>query len=98
MDKHKWIRNSFVDNAIAPQKFTSLEAELFIDLPFDLTLKSVYSSDPLTSFRIKAQFKCCLVSCNVLRILIPFTTSYLCEAGFFDDSTVDRTTLYRNDI
>ena len=27
MDKYKWIRNPFVDKAIAPQGFTSLEVE-----------------------------------------------------------------------
>ena len=32
MDKYKWIRNPFVDKAIAPQWFTSFEAEQFIDL------------------------------------------------------------------
>ena len=37
MDKYKWIKNPFVDNAIAPQGFTFLAAEQFIDL----------SSDPL---------------------------------------------------
>ena len=45
MDKYKWIRNPFVDNAIAPQGFTSLEAEQFIDLSSDLTLNSICSLD-----------------------------------------------------
>ena len=52
-----WIRNPFVDNAIAPQGFTSLEAEQFIDLSSDLTLKSIYNTDSITSFWITARFE-----------------------------------------
>ena len=77
MDKYKWIKNPFVDNANAPQGFTSLEAEQFIDLSYDLTLKSTYSPDSITSFWITARFECPLVSCTALRIFIPFATSYL---------------------
>ena len=50
MDKYKWLRNPFVDNAIAPQGFTFLEVEQFIDLSFVVTLKSIYSADLITSF------------------------------------------------
>ena len=77
IDKYKWIRNPFVDNAIAPQGFTSLEAKQFIDLSSDLTLKSIYSANSITSFWIMARFEFPLVSCKALRTLIPFATSYL---------------------
>ena len=68
MDKHKRIRNTFVDNAIAPQGFTSLEAKQFINPSSDLTLKSIYSPDSLTSFSIKARFEFLLVNRKPLRI------------------------------
>ena len=77
MDKYKWIRNPFVDNAIACQGFTFLEAEQFINLSSDLTLISIYSADLITSFWITARFEFPRVSCKALRILIPFATSYL---------------------
>ena len=77
MDKYKWIRNPFVDNAIAFQGFTFLELEQFINLSSDLTLKSTYSADLITSFWITARFEFPRVSCKALRILIPFATSYL---------------------
>jgi len=51
--KHNWIRNPFVDNANAPQGFASLEAEQFIDLYTDLTLKSIYNPNSLISFWVK---------------------------------------------
>ena len=60
MEKYNWIRNSFVDNANAPQGFTSLEAEQFINLTSDLTLKSIYT--PIHSFdfglRLELNFHC----------------------------------------
>ena len=55
MEKYNCIRNSFVDNANAPQGFTSLEAEKFINLTSVLTLKSIYNPNLLISFWIKAQ-------------------------------------------
>ena len=51
MDMHKWIRNYFVDNAIAPQGLLykgssciSLKAKQFIDFSSDFTLKSIYTT------------------------------------------------------
>ena len=190
MNKYKWIRNPFVDNAIAPQRFTSLDVEQFIDLLSDLTWKSIYSPrrrrrrrrrlkgihsrsdtnrtgaeglslyyprllhcldqmlavmslsqhrvsssktvrprapcgarcighavstwsavcseaphsqfvviynpDSITFFWITARFKFPLVSCKALRILIPFVTSYLCEAGFSSVAVIK--SKYRNKI
>ena len=54
MEKYNWLRNPFVDNANAPQGFTSLEAEQFIDLTSNLTLKSLYNPNLLISFWVKA--------------------------------------------
>ena len=82
MEKHNWIRNPFVDNANASQGFTSLEAEQFIDLSSDLTLKSLYNLNLLISFWVKARSEFPLVGCKALRVLVPFATSYLCKTGF----------------
>ena len=54
MEKYKWIRNSFLDNANAPQGLTSLEAEKFINLTSVLTLKNIYGPNSLISFWVKA--------------------------------------------
>ena len=54
-------KKSLVDNAIASQGFTFLEAEQFIALSYDLNLKSIYSSDSITSFWITARFEFLLV-------------------------------------
>jgi len=79
MEKHNWIRNPFVDNANVPQRFTSLEAEQFIDLSSDLTLKSIYNSNSFISFWVKARSEFPLTGCKAIRVLV---TSYLCKAGF----------------
>jgi len=74
MEKHNWIKNPFVDNANAPQGFTSLEAEQFIDLSFDPTLKSIYKPNSLISFCVKARSEfplvgsCSWAVCNVILV------------------------------
>ena len=83
MKKYNWIRNPFLDNANAPQGFTSLEAEKFISLTSVLTLKSIYNPNSLISFWIKARAEFPLVGCEALSALVPFATSYLCEADIF---------------
>ena len=96
MEKHDWIRNPFVDNANASHGFTSLEAEQFIDLSSDLTLKSLYNLNLLISFWVKARSKLPFVGYKALRVLMPFATSYLCEAGF--SAVVVMKPKYRNKI
>ena len=54
MEKYNWMRNPFVNNANLPQGSTSLEAEQFIDLTSDLTLKSLYNPNSLILFWVKA--------------------------------------------
>ena len=82
MEKHNWIRNPFVNNANLPQGSTSLEAEQFIDLTSDLTLKSLCNPNSLISFWVNARSEFPLVGRKALRVLVPFATSYLCEVGF----------------
>jgi len=79
MEKQTWMRKPFVD---AAQGFTSLEAEQFIDLCSDLTLKSIYKPNLRISFWVKARSEFPLVGCKALRVLVSFATSCLCEAGF----------------
>ena len=82
MEKHNWIRNPFVHNANASQGFTSLEAEQYIDLSSDLTLKSLHNLNLFISFWVKARSEFPLVGCKAFGVLVPFAKSYLCKAGF----------------
>ena len=82
MEKHNWIRNPFVNNANLPQGSTSLEAEQFIDLTSDLTLKSLHNPNSLILFWVKARSEFPLVGRRALLVLVPFAMLYLCEVGF----------------
>ena len=42
----------------------------------------VYNPNSLISFWVKARAEFPLVGCKALPVLVPFATSYLCEAGF----------------
>ena len=72
MEKHNWIRNPFVVNPNPSQGLTSLEAEQFMDISSDLTLKSLYNLNLLISFWVKARSDFPLVGCKALRVLVPF--------------------------
>ena len=96
MEKYNYIRNPFLDNENAPQGFTSLEAEQFVDLTSDLTLKSIYNPNSLISFWVKSRAKFPLVGCKALRVFVPFATSYLYEVGFCTVAVIK--TRYRNKI
>ena len=96
MVKYSWIRNPIFDNANAPQGFQSLQAEQFIDLTSDFTLKSIYNPNSLISFWVKARAEFPLVGCKAFRVFVPFATSYLCEAGFSAVAVIK--SKYRNKI
>ena len=62
-------KKSFFNNANLPQGSMSLEAEQFIDLTSDLTLKSLYNPNSLISFWVKARSEFSLVGRKALHIL-----------------------------
>jgi zinc finger BED domain-containing protein 5/7/8/9 len=80
IDKFSWIQDPF--NSTAPSEFTSTEEESLIELSCDNSLKTKFSSMDLTKFWISIKDEYPLLSDKAQRILIPFSTSYLCEAGF----------------
>ncbi|XP_067132430.1 protein FAM200A-like [Centruroides vittatus] len=75
-------REALASKAKTPSEFTSLEEESLIDLSCDNTLKLKFGSMELSDFWISVKEEYPLLSGKALRILIPFATSYLCEAGF----------------
>jgi hypothetical protein len=79
-DKIAWIQDPF--NTSAPSEFTSAEEENLIELSCDNSSKARFGSTELTEFLISIRDEYPLLSDKAQRILIPFATSYLCEAGF----------------
>ncbi|KAJ1137160.1 hypothetical protein NDU88_003573 [Pleurodeles waltl] len=76
----KWVRDPF--NAEIPQHFNNEEAEPLIDISSHSTLKVQFQSLSLLEFWCQTQDEYPVISKIALRVLIPFATSHLCEAGF----------------
>jgi hypothetical protein len=79
-EQHNWIRDPF--RAELPPSFTTTEQEQLIDLSSDSTLRIRFPSMSLPGFCRSVRREYPEISCKALRVLIPFTTSYLYEAGF----------------
>ncbi|XP_075048007.1 zinc finger BED domain-containing protein 5-like [Mixophyes fleayi] len=79
MEKFLWIQDPFSTNA--PSEFTSKEEKL-IELSCDKSLKVKFSSMGLEEFWISIKDEYPMISTKAQRILVPFATTYLCEAGF----------------
>lgn len=80
VEKFAWIQNPF--HAQAPPEFTSQEEESLIELSCDSSLKTRFTYSDLVEFWISVNNEYSTLCSKALRILIPFATSYLCEAGF----------------
>ncbi|XP_078537946.1 zinc finger BED domain-containing protein 5-like [Lissotriton helveticus] len=76
----KLVSNPFY--AEIPQHLNNEEAEQLIDVASDLALKVRFQSQSLFEFWYQAGEEYPMISKRPLRVLIPFATSYLCEAGF----------------
>lgn len=63
-------------------QLSSRQEDQLLELKNDGGLKTVFNSTPLTSFWIKASIEYIEISTLALKTLLPFPTSYLCEAGF----------------
>lgn len=63
-------------------QLSSRQEDQLLELKNDGGLKTVFNSTPLTSFWIKASVEYIEISTLALKTLLPFPTSYLCEAGF----------------
>ncbi|XP_069059689.1 protein FAM200A-like [Pleurodeles waltl] len=76
----KLVRDPF--NAEVPQHFNNEEAEQLIGISSDSTLKVQLQSLSLLEFWCQTQDEYPVISKIAVHVLIPFATSYLCEAGF----------------
>ena len=76
---NEWIRNPFVNvlNHLSVQ-----EEDLMIEIANDGGLKSVFEQTSLAGFWIKTKAEYPEISVKALKTLLPFPTTYLCEAGF----------------
>jgi hypothetical protein len=90
VEEYDWIRNPFV--AIHPSIQLSLEEEEeLIDIFSDRTLKLKHSEDDLTSFWIGVEKEYPNISQKAVKILLQFSTTYICELGFSALATIKST-------
>jgi len=95
---HEWILNPF-SVCQKPSCLSSIEYKSLIDITSDSTLKSTFSSNSYVQFwqNLKnTSFDD--LSRKAITILLPFTTTYLCEAGFRPIRLLKSKTKYRNHL
>jgi hypothetical protein len=81
MENYDWIKDPF--NAEMKDNVLNIsEEEQFIDIVSQSSLKNRFSTMTLPQFWISLLSEHREISEKAIKILLPFTTSYLCETGF----------------
>jgi zinc finger BED domain-containing protein 5/7/8/9 len=65
-----------------PGDFSIEERDQYIEISCDGEFKREFNKDFLSDFWLKGRAEYGLISDRALKVLIPFSTSYLCETGF----------------
>ncbi|XP_044162375.1 SCAN domain-containing protein 3-like [Bufo gargarizans] len=79
--RKEWIRDPFV-NKPGEATLSVLEEDQLLEIANDGGLKSMFETSNLATFWIKVKAEHPEISTKALKTLLPFPTSYLCEAGF----------------
>ena len=93
LEQNAWIRNPFQADITKVTLSAANEAQL-IELSCDGTLKEKFSESSLSIFWLNAATVFPELSDIALSVLLPFSTTYLCEAGF--SALTAMKTKYRN--
>ncbi|XP_075070632.1 protein FAM200A-like isoform X2 [Mixophyes fleayi] len=80
METFVWIQDPF--STKAPSEFTSIEEEKLIELSCDKSLKLKFIRMGLEEFWISIKDEYPMLSTKAQRMLVPFATTDMCEAGF----------------
>lgn len=89
-----WIVNPFQDDITSG--ISSRADEELIDLSEDAALKNTFKRNKLIQFWVSVEEKAPTLSKDALSMLVPFSSSYLCEVGF--SAMVGIKTKYRNKL
>jgi hypothetical protein len=82
IEKHDWIREP---SSVPPEKTQHLPLtaqEELAELSNDRTLQLVFLNKDMCDFRLTVKNEYPVVIELVIRVLLPFATSYLCESAF----------------
>lgn len=77
----EWIRDPFV-NKPGESSMSMQEEDQLLEIANDGGLKSMFETTTLPVFWIKVTAEYPEIATTALKTLLPFPTSYLCEAGF----------------
>ncbi|XP_072389498.1 zinc finger BED domain-containing protein 5-like [Diabrotica undecimpunctata] len=76
---YEWVRNPF---QIIPEGLSTAEEETFIDFTANDKIKKQFNNKSLFEFWAEVNDKFSALKTRAFRILLPFSTSYLCETRF----------------
>ena len=83
IEEFDWIRNPFLDLSVTNlSNFHLCEEEELASLSSDRGLKLKYAQLPLDTFWISVMEEYPTLSKKAIKVLLQFSTSYLCELGF----------------
>ncbi|XP_036358063.1 zinc finger BED domain-containing protein 5-like [Octopus sinensis] len=94
MQQKRWIMNPFQPD-VTTGISTKVDEEL-IDLSEDSSLKMTFNTQKLVQFWASLQTSYPIISTEALKVLLPFTSSYISEAGF--SAMVGIKSKYRNKL
>ncbi|XP_023211413.1 zinc finger BED domain-containing protein 5-like, partial [Centruroides sculpturatus] len=81
VNQYDWIRDPF-QSIPTPSTLSTVEEEQLLQLSCDTSLKLRFDKDKLFQFWSNVSQEYPAISTTALKVLLPFTTSYLCETGF----------------
>ncbi|GFW07962.1 zinc finger BED domain-containing protein 5 [Trichonephila clavipes] len=90
---YEWIRGLFQNT---PEGLSTTEEEIFIDFTSSGEIKRQFCNKTLFQFWAEVNDEFSALKTKAFRILLPFSTSYLCETGF--SAVVVLKTKYRSQL
>lgn len=79
-DGYLWIQNPFLTTS--QHKLCLKEQELLLEISSDISLQSKFKTMSVTKFWIELKEDYYVLFEKVMKILLPFSSTYLCKAGF----------------
>ena len=81
-EDYDWVRNPFLEILSKEGIFTLREEEELTDIRHDRTLKLEHRDSSLDSFWVSIENEYPTIAIKAIKILLLFSTTYLCELGF----------------
>ena len=90
IEDYDWVRNPFLEILSREGIFTLREEEELTDIRHDKTLKLKHRDSNLDSFWVSIENEYPTIAIKAIKILLLFSTTYLCELGFSSLTNIKR--------